>query len=266
MRPQDGQEPVEEERAFKLPKLRLQVLDLSHPGASRFLAATNASSVLAKGVQTVLRLLYQHPSNHSIPGTRSVTLFLEDMDGVAYTKGSDLDDDHKEIRKSISPTIQATTCTVSHLMVSYLTCRADVSLSYIQHIKSAPEGAKGDTTGSYEINGVIVHELVHCFQHNGRGAGPGGLIEGIADWVRLRANLGAKHWKRDAVPDKWDQGYEKTAYFLDWLEDKFGEGTVRKINEALREKRYKHDSFWTGVVGSDIETLWKDYLHQIRKE
>lgn len=101
---QDGQGPVEEEGegSFKLPKLRLNILDLNHPGASRFLAATNASSILAKSVQAVLRLLYQQPSNCNVPDTRSVTLYLEDMEGVAYTKGSDLDEDHKEIRTFVS--------------------------------------------------------------------------------------------------------------------------------------------------------------------
>lgn len=86
--------------AFQLPKLRLNILDLNHPGAARFLAATNASTILAKSVQSVLRHLYQKPSAN-VPGTRSVTLFLENMGGVAYTKGSDLDDDHKEIREWI---------------------------------------------------------------------------------------------------------------------------------------------------------------------
>lgn len=95
---QDSHDPFEEEKAFKLPKLRLNILDLNHPGSSRFLAATNASSIMAKSVQAVLRLLYQQPSNSNVPGTRSVTLYLEDMEGVAYTKGSDLDEDHKEIR------------------------------------------------------------------------------------------------------------------------------------------------------------------------
>ena len=43
---------------------------------------------------------------------------------------------------------------------------------------------------------------------------PGGLIEGIADWVRLRAGLGAKHWKQEA-DGKWDAGYQHTGYFLE---------------------------------------------------
>lgn len=31
-----------------------------------------------------------------------------------------------------------------------------------------------------EILGVLVHEVVHCYQHDGRGSCPGGLIEGVA--------------------------------------------------------------------------------------
>lgn len=42
-----------------------------------------------------------HPA-YKPPPTRSVTVFLEDMGGVAYTTGTDLDNDHKEIRTYIS--------------------------------------------------------------------------------------------------------------------------------------------------------------------
>lgn len=85
---------------FDYPKLRLNILDLNHPGAARFLGAVNAATVLRESVQTVLELLYTSPASNIFtpPGTRSVTLYIEDMGGVAYTKGSDLDDDHKEIR------------------------------------------------------------------------------------------------------------------------------------------------------------------------
>lgn len=89
----------DEAASFKKPKLRLHIEDLGHPGASRFYDAVDAPSVFAKSVQTVQRILYHRPSS-SIPSTRSVTLYLDDMDGVAYTKGSDLDNDHKEIRES----------------------------------------------------------------------------------------------------------------------------------------------------------------------
>lgn len=247
----------DDDDTFPLPKLRLHIQDATHPGASRFLAAVDASALLARSVQTVLRLLYVSPHHHKAhdddadadspsaaseqqqqaatttttrrparphytpPPTRSVTLILEDMPGVAYTKGTDLDSDHKEI----------------HLSMGYVkgirrAPAAGPTTTTTTNIPGGPGG--GDVAGAYEIEGVLVHELVHCFQYNGRGACPGGLVEGVADWVRLEARLGAPHWRKGTVPDRWDQGYERTAYFLAWLEGKFGKGTVRRMNEALR--------------------------------
>lgn len=258
----DGRD--DDDDTFPLPKLRLHIQDATHPGASRFLAAVDASALLARSVQTVLRLLYvsphhrkahdndadadadgngtaaapgqqQHPAttttttrnsrparpHYTPPPTRSVTLILEDMPGVAYTKGTDLDSDHKEI----------------HLSMGYVkgirrAPPAGPTTTTTTTITGGPGG--GDVAGAYEIEGVLVHELVHCFQYNGRGECPGGLVEGVADWVRLEARLGAPHWRKGTVPDRWDQGYERTAYFLAWLEGKFGKGTVRRMNEALR--------------------------------
>ena len=41
-----------------------------------------------------------------------------------------------------------------------------------------------------------------------------------SDFVRLRASLAPPHWKRSTPSDsdKWDAGYERTAFFLDWIE------------------------------------------------
>lgn len=82
--------------------------------------------------------------------------------------------------------------------------------------------------------------------------------------MRLRARLGAPHWRREAIPERWDAGYEKTAYFLEYLEDKFGEGTVRRINEALREERYHGEEFWKGLFGKKVDELWKDYVRVVK--
>jgi hypothetical protein len=71
--------------AFPQPKLRLEVRDLAHEGSQKFFGAINASDILAEAVGNVLRLLYLSPSEpHThAPPTRSVTLILRDMDGVA---------------------------------------------------------------------------------------------------------------------------------------------------------------------------------------
>lgn len=54
---------------------------------------------------------------------------------------------------------------------------------------------------------VILHELVHSVQHNGRGAAPVWLTEGVADWCRLNAGLGARHWQRQPG-GSFENGYE----------------------------------------------------------
>ncbi len=74
---------------FAQPKLRLEIRDLNHPGTTKFLDAVNAGSVVASAVENVQRLLYHSPGDKhtNVPPTRSVTLILRDMGGVAYTTG-----------------------------------------------------------------------------------------------------------------------------------------------------------------------------------
>jgi hypothetical protein len=153
------------------------------------------------------------------------------MPGVAYTTGSDLDSDHKEIH---------------------------FSLDYI-HSSISPS-RKTD-----EIMGVLTHEMVHCYQYNAFGTCPGGLIEGIADWVRLNANLSPPHWKKEAT-GKWDAGYQHTGYFLEYLEQRFGKGTIRRMNEKLRIHRYEEKRFWTELLGRPVEQLWGDYSEALENE
>ncbi|KAH8659135.1 peptidase of plants and bacteria-domain-containing protein [Tricladium varicosporioides] len=211
---------------FPLPKLRLEIRDLNHRGTEAFLTSVIASEALQRAVQSVLSLLYLSPSEATttVPPTRSVTLILRSMEGVAYTTGSELDSDHKEIH---------------------------FSLDYI-HNNIAPLRLTD------EIMGVLTHEMVHCYQYNAFGTCPGGLIEGIADWVRLNAKLSPPHWKKEGS-GSWDAGYQHTGYFLEYLDQRFGPGTIRRINEKLRIERYDEKKFWTEICGRPVKQLWEDY-------
>lgn len=71
----------------------------------------------------------------------SVVLVLRSMDGVAHTMGSDI---YKEI----------------HFSLEWIA----------QHAHRAKD----------EIQGVLVHEMVHCYQHDGNGTCPTGFTEGVA--------------------------------------------------------------------------------------
>ncbi|KAI6678065.1 hypothetical protein NL676_038861 [Syzygium grande] len=54
-----------------------------------------------------------------------------------------------------------------------------------------------------------------AFLEQGR-RGPGRLIEGITDFVRLRSGYVPGHWVVPGQGDRWDQGYDITARFLDY--------------------------------------------------
>ena len=211
------------------PKVRLHLDELSHRGTALFISQVDVCRLLPNAISNVIKHLYTPSPSSKVPGTRSVTLVLRSMDGVAYTTGLQIDDDHKEI----------------HL-----------SLDYVQNFAEKPKECR------HEIIGVVTHEMVHCYQYNGHGTAPWGLIEGIADFVRLKAGLAPPHWKgpKEELGERWDSGYQKTAYFLNWLEERHGSGSVGKINETMVEK-YDEDKFWPGIFGegNNIDTLWKSY-------
>lgn len=107
--------------------------------------------------------------------------------------------------------------------------------------------------------------MVHAFQYNGQGTVPGGLIEGIADYIRLKDLLAPPHWQRGRG-DKWDAGYDATAYFLDWICDFIGdEWFVQKFNLLMNQNRYKPDVF-KGMTGYEVEELWNMYKNDTQEK
>lgn len=214
-------------KPLRKPVLRLEIRDLSSHGSRAFLRLVHASAALQDAVDSVLELLYKDMDTSCIPPTRSVTVVLREMDGVAYTTGLDLDDDHKEIH---------------------------VSTRYIEYVSESRQ--------KEEILGVLVHEMVHCWQHSALGTAPVGLTEGVADWVRLKAGYAPPHWKRHTDCD-WDAGYERTGYFLEWLEKEHGEDIVRRINVAMKGCEYDAHRVWHGCCGKGVSKLWEDYKKSV---
>jgi Peptidase of plants and bacteria len=211
------------------PVLRLHFNDATHPAIHSFVTLVDCTHLLPNAIKHVLNHLYTPYGREQIPPVRSVTIILRKMGGVAYTTGLDLDDMHKEIH---------------------------VSLDYIARNCDQPFKFRDETIG------VITHEVVHCFQHKCKGTAPGGLIEGIADYVRLKAGLAPPHWKktREEIGKKWDEGYQRTAWFLEWLEDNRGAGTISRMNETMGRCEYKEDEFWPELFGKTVDTLWKRYV------
>ncbi|GLJ24730.1 hypothetical protein SUGI_0472810 [Cryptomeria japonica] len=83
-----------------------------------------------------------------------------------------------------------------------------------------------------EIRGLLYHEMTHSLQWDGQGKAPRGLIDGIADYVRLTAGLVAPYWVKPGSGDRWDQSYDVTAYFLQYC-DSVSSGFVANINTKM---------------------------------
>lgn len=250
-------------------RLRLHMNDLTHPAIPTFTRAAPLSSLIEDAIKHVQERLFVPPQNDSNKSStsnrpppqkplppkheiwkpqevRSITLIVRPMDGVAYTTGTELDEAHKEI----------------HLSLDYLQAKIR---QFYGDTGSDAKNSKADASFIHELRGVVTHEMVHAFQHNGRGSCPGGLIEGIADYVRLKSGLGAEHWNpwpagTRTRGEKWDEGYQKTAWFLTWVEDTIGgKGAIGRLNEALRESEWEDGKVWEKVMGKTVHACWGLY-------
>ncbi|KAJ3503053.1 hypothetical protein NLJ89_g8606 [Agrocybe chaxingu] len=155
---------------------------------------------------------------------KTITLVLRSMGGVAHTTGGV---SHKEI----------------HYSLEYVKEKADIACN--------------------EIMGVLVHEVVHCYQHTARGTCPGGLIEGIADYVRLRDGRAPAHW-RQSSNGCWDAGYDTTGYFLDWIESTHESGTIPKLNARMKSCKYNEEALFKEVTCKSVDDLWSQYSDFLR--
>jgi hypothetical protein len=185
------------------------------PGGVRFrdqIGAQYATQTLDSATQFIWKVFQQNtPADRKT--VQKVSLFVDDMDGVAYTSNNEI-----------------------HLSARYVN-------SYSGDLKN-------------EITGVLYHEMTHVWQWNGNGQANGGLIEGIADYVRLKANYAPSHWVKPGQGNKWDQGYDVTARFLDYCNG-LRNGFVAELNKLMRNGY--SDQFFVQLLGKTVDQLWKDY-------
>lgn len=112
-----------------------------------------------------------------------------------------------------------------------------------------------------EFIGLMYHGPTHVWQWNGAGTAPSGLIEGIADFVRVRLKAGyaPSHWVKPGEGSRWDQGYDVTARFFDYLNG-LKNGFVAELN-ALMKTGYS-DDFFKQLLGKSVDELWSEYKAQ----
>ena len=77
----------------------------------------------------------------------------------------------------------------------------------------------------------------------------------------MRANLAPPHWTEDRN-GKWDAGYEKTGYFLDWIEIRQANNAalsfIKDLNLAMKDRKFEASVF-QDLTGYPLKELWKLY-------
>ncbi|XP_052196085.1 uncharacterized protein LOC127803696 [Diospyros lotus] len=193
------------------------------PGGVRFtteIGAEYSKQTLASATSFIWRIFQQSsPAERKSPLPQRVTLFVDDMDGVAYSVNNEI-----------------------HLSAKYIG-------GYSGNVKR-------------EVTGVLYHEMTHIWQWDGKGQAPGGLVEGIADFVRLKAGYAPSHWVKAGQGDRWDQGYDVTAQFLAYC-DGLRSGFVAKLNKKM--KSGYSASYFVELLGKTVDQLWSDYKAKYKK-
>ncbi|KAJ8647561.1 hypothetical protein MRB53_000584 [Persea americana] len=85
--------------------------------------------------------------------------------------------------------------------------------------------SKGDLKDM--VTGVLYHEMAHVWQWFGNQQTPSGLIEGIADFVRLKSGYPDPNWVKPDLNGKMRNGYS--------------------------------NDFFMELLGKTVDQLWADY-------
>jgi PKD repeat protein len=141
------------------------------------------------------------------------------------------------------------------------------SSSYLKNKK----GELSDEELIAEIVGVLYHELTHGYQYAPKGAGGYqrgadyfGLIEGVADYVRLNAGYSSYDYRK--VGGHWNDGYKTTAFFIDWLHTKDPD-FVYKLNQSAQTIiPWSWEAACQSILSASVEDLWNEYQNYLKTQ
>ncbi|CAN6298960.1 unnamed protein product [Urochloa humidicola] len=138
-------------------------------------------------------------ATNSVPGTDGGARFDREV-GVDYAKQvlSDASSFIWATFNQPNPDDRKPVDSVALTVVDTISVPAQTSDNAISLSAQYVAGYSGDVKS--EVTGVLYHETTHVWQWNGQDKANGGLMEGIADYVRLKAGYPAQ----GSGPGPWE--------------------------------------------------------------
>lgn len=126
------------------------------------------------------------------------------------------------------------------------------------NVYMSASGIEGYAAGAAKVifTSILYHEMTHIFQWAGEGTAPGGLTEGMADYVVLKSKYYFDGYSTPGQGEKWDEGYGTTSRFLEYC-DGLRPGFTAELNRRMR-KVYKEE-YWKDLLGKSVDEVWKEY-------
>jgi hypothetical protein len=112
--------------------------------------------------------------------------------------------------------------------------------------------------------GAMIHETTHIVQRYRSRSNPGWLVEGVADYVRFFKYEPGKIGRLNVNRARYNGSYRVTAAFLAFVTEKYDPQLVPKLNQLMREGRYKDDTFET-LTGRTLQELDDDWQAALRR-
>ncbi|MCO5556720.1 hypothetical protein L7F22_010271 [Adiantum nelumboides] len=125
------------------------------------------------------------------------------------------------------------------------------------HLSESYVGTYAEDEVEAEVKGVLYREMTRIWQWDGDGSAEGkSVTDGIADYVRLSAGLSSSRWGKRGQGDRWDQGGEVTAYFLQYCESLQAD-FVGALNAKMASGW--DASYFQDLTGQSVDQLWASY-------
>ncbi|KAI5314755.1 hypothetical protein L3X38_043931 [Prunus dulcis] len=254
-----GKETQEKQQTYKENKKKdAKALFLIQQGVSknlfpRLLPATTSKQaweilkIEFKGSEKVISIklqsLWREFDNLLMKDTESIQVFFTKVSGIVNQikcYGDTIPD-----KKIVEKTLRSLPPKYDHVAAAIEESKDLSTLSLHELIGSLEAHEK-------RINRSTEQSVEQAFQSKA----PRGLVEGIADYVRMKSGFIPSQWAQPGVGDRWDQGYDVTARFLEYLES-LRNGFVTELNKKMR-LGYSDDDF-VQLLGKNVGQLWTEY-------